>query len=285
MFFSFRTREAWPLVCAHRGARSIAPENTLAAAKAGLAAGADFWELDVQMTADGELVVHHDDELTRTTDAAVRAELTHLAPYRADALALNEIRQLDAGSWFVDRDPYGTIATGEVEAPDALRGVHVPTLREALIFSRDNAFPVNIEIKDHAGRPGDATVTDKIIDCVRELGMPRMVLLSSFNHGYLRRARELAPEIPRGVLVEGSLPEAPVRYAADLGAAAFHPDHTLLVPILVSAFRAAGIAVNTWTVNGEDRAEELAAMGVNALITDWPQRFVPYLQGWEGTPS
>ena len=95
---------------AHAGARSLAPENTLAAARKALEVGADLWETDVAVTSDGELILFHDDSLARTTNAPVR--FPDRSPWTFTTFTLAEIRSLDAGSWFVETDPFGQIAAG-----------------------------------------------------------------------------------------------------------------------------------------------------------------------------
>ena len=144
-------------VCAHRGARAIAPENTLMAAREALNAGADFWELDVAWSADKKLVVFHDEYLDRTTDVREHAGFLDRAPWPVHAFSLEELRRLDAGSWFAIADPYGTIAAGNVrqETLAAMSGQRIPTLGEALEFSRANNLPVNLEIKDQLQAPDD----------------------------------------------------------------------------------------------------------------------------------
>ncbi|HEX32441.1 MAG TPA: glycerophosphodiester phosphodiesterase, partial [Candidatus Acetothermia bacterium] len=97
---------------AHAGARSLAPENTIAAARKAQLVGADMWELDVAVTSDGELILFHDDSLARTTNA-VEAFPTR-APWTFTTFSLEEIRTLDAGSWFAKTDPFGEIAAGKV---------------------------------------------------------------------------------------------------------------------------------------------------------------------------
>jgi glycerophosphoryl diester phosphodiesterase len=136
-----------PLVIAHRGARSLAPENTLAAAMAAWRLGADGWELDVRMTKDGELILMHDETLSRTTNAP--SLFPNRSPWLVSDFTLEEIKMLDAGSWFVDQDPYGTIAAGEVSPEEAakFRGEKVPTLKEALALTKELGFWVNIELK------------------------------------------------------------------------------------------------------------------------------------------
>ncbi|MBW2561125.1 MAG: glycerophosphodiester phosphodiesterase, partial [Deltaproteobacteria bacterium] len=129
-------------IIAHRGARSLAPENTLAAARRAREAGADLWETDVTVTKGGELVLLHDESLTRTTD--VRDRFPNREPWHCSAFILREIRLLDAASWFEKADPFGQIAAGVVGKEDlsAYRGERIPTLREALQFTRDTSFPV-----------------------------------------------------------------------------------------------------------------------------------------------
>ena len=122
---------------AHRGARSLAPENTLAAARKGLEAGADMWELDIQITADGELIVIHDTTLKRTSN--VREVFPNRKPWLVHEFTLDEIRLLDFGSWFRKQDPFGQIAAGMVAESDLASYVHqqAPTLKEALTFTLD----------------------------------------------------------------------------------------------------------------------------------------------------
>ena len=157
-----------PLVIAHRGARAHAPENTLAAARLAHNHGADLWELDVCRTRDGVLVVMHDDTCARTTYARLHPALAGRAPWPVHELTRDELRGLDAGSWFVEGDPFGRIALGEV-GPGmcrAYKGEPVPTLAEALALTRSLRWRVNVEIKDLAGTPGDATVVDEVLSLV-----------------------------------------------------------------------------------------------------------------------
>ena len=117
-------------------ARSLAPENTLAAARKALEIGADLWELDVAMTADGELFVVHDDTLERTSN--VREVFPDRKPFSNYLFTLEEVKRLDFGSWFVSTDPFKQIAAGNVSAAEqeSYRGEKAPTLREALAFTR-----------------------------------------------------------------------------------------------------------------------------------------------------
>ena len=104
-------------IIAHRGARSLAPENTLAAARKAHGLGADLWETDVAVTADDQLVLMHDDAMTRTTNVADIFPERVPAAFSTSSLA--EIRSLDAGSWFERDDPFGQVAAGAVDSRNA----------------------------------------------------------------------------------------------------------------------------------------------------------------------
>ncbi len=262
-------------VGAHRGARSIAPENTLFAARKALETGAHFWECDVRLSGDDVPLIFHDDDFVRTTDVARRPEFASRAPFAAHDFTAAEARTLDAGAWFADTDPYGTVASGEVPESDlaAVRGQRVPTLEEILVFCRDNAFPVNLEIKDHQDLPGHEKAVPLVLDALRRTKTEHLALLSSFNHAYMAAVREAAPHIPTAALFHDALPKNAAAYLLSLGAAACHPHFELVDADLVRALHAEGLKVNAWTVNDIGLGRELLALGVDAVVTDWPQRF------------
>ncbi|OIQ52398.1 Glycerophosphoryl diester phosphodiesterase [Pseudodesulfovibrio hydrargyri] len=258
-------------VCAHRGARALAPENTMLAAELGLVHGADFWEMDVQRTADGELVVFHDDDLGRTTDVSARHEFCERAPWPLRLFSLEELRSLDAGTWFAESDPYGTIARGEVRPADLgrMRGQRIPSLEKVLAFTRRNDFPMNLEIKDLEYAPGDLSIVSQVLRRIREAKAEDLILVSSFNHDYLAEMHRLAPEIPLAALVEGDHPENIERHLADLGAVGYHPDEAILDEDMVRRLTGAGIHVSPYTVNDMDRALSLIEAGCFGIITDF----------------
>ncbi|TLN05369.1 glycerophosphodiester phosphodiesterase [bacterium] len=256
---------------AHRGARSLAPENTLPAAAKALALGADLWELDVAVTRDGELVVLHDDTLERTSNVA--ALFPDRRPWSVWTFTFDELRQLDFGSWFAEKDSFGQIQAGAINAGDlaSFTNVPIPTLREALEFTRDHRWRVNIEIKDATNLPGDAFVVEKVVALVQELDIVDRVVLSSFNHGYLKRARAANAEIVTAALVESAVKD-PVALLEATGAQAYNPPLKDINEEAVRAVRAAGYDVLVWTVNEEDDMRRLIDWGVSGIITDFPQR-------------
>ncbi|HCG05280.1 MAG TPA: glycerophosphodiester phosphodiesterase [Desulfovibrio sp.] len=281
----FAPHQGRVLCIAHRGARSVAPENTILAAQRGLEEGADLWELDVQLTADGHLVVVHDDTLERTTDVASRPEYAHRAPWRVCDFTLVEVRGLDAGGWYQAADPFGQVASGGVTADDLrlFPGLRIPTLDEALAFTADHGWRVNVEIKDMTVNadgspgspgcppyPGDAAVVRAVLECIRAHGLTEKVILSSFRHDYLRHAAAMQPALALAALVEDVRPADPVALCRDLGVVAYHPGDDIVTEADVAALRAMGVAVNVWTVNEEADMRRFIDWGVSGLITDFP---------------
>ncbi len=183
---------------AHRGARSLAPENTILAARKAVAVGADMWEMDVALTKDGQIVVLHDDTLERTSNA--REVFPDRAPWNVHDFTFDELLKLDFGAWFGDQDPFGQIAdrTVTIQEQQNFSNTRIPTLREALEFTRDYKFRINIEIKDHTGTPGDISIVESVVDMVGQMNMAGSVLISSFNHDYIARSKARDPNIPTG---------------------------------------------------------------------------------------
>lgn len=272
MFFDYLPEEG--LVCAHRGTRSIAPENTLLAMRKARECGAHFWETDVRMSRDGSLILFHDATLDRTTDILTNRLIHGHQHHSTNQFTVGELRQLDAGSWFLADDPFGTVSGGEVkEEPQIIRSQKIPLLQEALEWSGKYRFPVNLEIKDLETPAGDVEIVDKIMAMLRQTGTMDLVLLSSFRHEYLFRARSLNPAIGLAVLVEGQHPPHLIKYLDTLNAIAYHPEESLCDAELTNDLLRAGYHINTWTVNDCQRARKLMAKGIG-IITDWPQRLL-----------
>ena len=266
---------------AHRGARSLAPENTLAAGLRALQAGADLWELDVAMTADGVPIVIHDQSLHRTSNAKDVFPLRR--PWWVHDSSFADIRSLDFGSWFREADPFGQIAAGAVseEELQSYAGERVPSLEEALQFTLANDWYVNIEIKDLRGTRSDVEIVAKVMRLVESLEMSDRVLISSFNRSYLRQAKAINPAIAMGVLVDR--PDFnPVQLAQDLKADAYHARVSALRTAHLSLLRQEGIAVFVWTVNEETTMRSLIEKGVSGIFTDFPQLLTSILSHQEG---
>lgn len=257
-----------PIVIAHRGARSIAPENTLLAAQKAHDLGADMWELDVAMTYDGELVVIHDDTLTRTSNAAVIYPKS--MPWNVRQFTLEELKKLDFGTWFIEKDPFGTIKDGSVSPADQekFKNLQIPTLEEALTFTKENHWKVNVEIKDLSRTPGDDVVVEKVIALVEKLDMDDDVIISSFKHEYLARSKQINPEISTAVLVDQEVDD-PVALTKEFNAQAYNPGIKSIGDLSkIRLIRDAGIDVYVWTVNDEATIRKLIHAGVSGIFTD-----------------
>ena len=241
---------ALPRVIGHRGAAGHAPENTLAGFRAAARLGAAGVEFDVKLTRDGELVLFHDDTLERTTDGRGRV---------ADH-SLEEIRALDAGIRF---------------APE-FRDERVPTLGLAIGLAVELGLSVNIEIKPSSAQE---TETGWALGRVLARDWPAGVgppLVTSFRPAALEALRAAAPWLPRGLLIWERPPDW-LATAQRLGCRVLNASHQHLDRNLVLAAKAAGLRIGSYTVNDAGRAAEIAAWGVDWVITDVPDRILPAL--------
>lgn len=256
---------------AHRGARSIAPENTLLAARKGLEAGADLWETDLAVTRDEALILMHDRLLLRTTD--VQQRYPDRAGDPLSTFSLAEIRSLDAGSWFLERDPHGQIAAGALSADDreACRGEEVPTLEEALVWTRDADWAMNLELKRLPAALDRFPLVQRVLAMIDRVGMPpERMRISSFRHRWLEEVHTLRPDLEIQALI-GDHADSPLDWGA-LKFKTYNVRHTLLTDEDIRRHKQMGLALNLFTVNDEEDMRRYAALGVDGLITDFPQR-------------
>ncbi len=256
---------------AHRGARSIAPENTLLAAQRGFEAGADLWETDLAVTRDEQLILFHDDLLVRTTDVPQRFPDRAQDPFTTFDLA--EIRSLDAGSWFVETDPHGQIAAGALSEADrrACRGEKIPTLEEALVFTRDANWRLNLELKKLPDPMAAFPVVPQVLAMIDRVGLnPDQVLVSSFQHAWLEEIRERRPSLEIQALI-GYHTDRPLDWG-DLAFATYNARATLIEDETIRQRKQDGVAINLFTVNEAADMRRFMALGVDGLITDFPQR-------------
>ncbi len=230
-------------VIAHRGYSSQAPENTMAAFGKALDVGNTHWELDVQMTKDGEVVVIHDETVDRTSDGEGLVK----------DLTLDQLRQLDFGSWF----------------DEAFTAERIPLLSDVLQTASEHDVWLNIELK--TGIVQYPEIEQRVIDLIHQYDMGQQVAISSFNHYSLKKVKEICPAMPIGLLYMAGLYE-PWHYAARLGAEALHPLYRSIVPEIVAGAKAAGIALRPFTVDEPALIQRMIAAGVDGIITNYPER-------------
>jgi len=234
-------------VLAHRGGGTLAPENTMAGLREGMRRGFRAIEYDIMLARDGVAVVMHDPYLGRTVAGAGNV-------FDYDAL---ELAAMDAGSWFAR----------------AYDGEPVPLFVEFAGFCKAHGVWMNMEIKPAPGydiETGGAVARIAAGMFADEIAGGRwdlVPLLSSFSELALEAAREVAPEMPRALLMSELPPDWERRVQA-LGAVAVHVNHRHLTRELALAVKGAGYALFCYTVNEPMRAKELLSWGVDAFCTD-----------------
>ena len=256
------TSAAEPLVIAHQGGEKIWPSNTMYAFERAVDLGVDVLEMDAHATADGVLVLMHDDTVDRTTDGSGAIK----------DLTLADIQTLDAGHYWSDDDG--------ATYPFRDQGITVPTLES--LFVRYPDFPMNIEIK-----PDDAAVAHTLCELIRAHDKSDHVLIASFHPAPMDAFRAACPEVATSG-VEGEIRIFFGLNTLLLGAtyqpatAAFQvPEYSGDIHVVTGRFiRGAhrhNIAVHVWTVNETTDMQRFVDLGVDGIITDRPDRLLALL--------
>jgi glycerophosphoryl diester phosphodiesterase len=239
-----------PLIIGHRGASAVAPENTMAAFREALAAGADGIEFDVRLTRDGVPVVIHDSTLRRTGGV----------PHRVAELTREEISKVDVGSWFAETFANET----------------VPSLAELFKLFQSNNSTLYLEMKCDSPA-GQRPLAEACVKAIDEHSLKSRVVVQCFQLPALKVFREIDPDIKTVALFEPSFTNPSVlsdqkiiNQATDIGAAALALHHRLARESLVLKAKAAGLHVAVWTVDDPAWIERARAIGVDALITNNP---------------
>jgi len=242
---------------AHRGSSGNAPENTLASFEMAIEAGADILEMDVHATCDGHIVVMHDALLERTTNG--------MGPVSTVTLA--ELKRLDAGYRF-------SPDKGKIH-PYRGRGITVPTLRE--VAERFPNVPFNIEVKQNEPR-----IEQAVFDLLSELRHSEITLLAAEQDFIMERIRRLDSDLPTNFASTEVLEFLQRLYQNDWRD--YHPRARALqipeeyegMPVLtqrsLDAAHLLGLEVHVWTINEESNMRRLLKMGVDGIMTDYPER-------------
>ena len=231
-------------IFAHRGARGYAPENTLSAFKKAHALHADGIELDVQLTKDGVVVICHDHSVDRTSNGH---------GWISD-FTLSELKCLDFGSWYHKE----------------FCGEPIPTLDEFLRWFCHTGMRLNIEIKQ--GPVIYTGIESQVIATVKKYDLLEQTFISSFYHPSLVTVKQLCPDIKTGVLF-ACRPLNPLDFCTQTQADYLHPAWDVLDTQWVSEAKKAGIRIHTYTVNENDQFRFVSEMGVDAIFTDYPDRW------------
>lgn len=234
---------------AHRGMSSLAPENTLAAFALCGQHGIRWIECDVDILADGTVVVSHDDTLDRCTDQS-----GHLAE-----LTKADLGDIDAGSWF----------------HDDFIGEPIPTFEQLITLANQHELNINVEIKScSAGWAMTDKLIANVITALAQLDTGRELIVSSFNHLALAEFKRRRPQTSVACLFEAaSLGDDWESVMQACGADYIHPEDQSLTQAMVARFKSSGYKINVYTVNDLARANQLFNWGVDGVFTDIAHRF------------
>jgi glycerophosphoryl diester phosphodiesterase len=233
------------MVTAHRGHAKAAPENTLSAMRKAIESGADYVEMDVHLTADGQVVLLHDRDLKRVAGVS----------RRLDELTFEQVQELDVGSWF---------------AP-AFAGERVPTLNEVIVLCRGK-IRLNIELKIFGQ---DRQLAEKVAAIVREQNMEGDCLVTSLDYDALQEAKRHNPGLRTGLIVAHALGDIS---RLDLDALSVRAN--FLSDGLLRAAHRHGREVHVWTVNDAPEMSRLMQRGVDNLITSNPDLAIHVRSEW-----
>jgi glycerophosphoryl diester phosphodiesterase len=235
---------------AHRGASGYYPENTMLAFQKGVEMGCEGIETDVQLTKDGVLILCHDELLDRTTDGkGLIAEKNY-----------SEIAGLDAAKLWGGK----------------FKSVTVPTLEELLDYVKDKDIIINLELKNSIIDYKD--IEKQVIDMVYKYKLKEKVIISSFNHYSIVRCKEIDNTLKLGLLYDCCIYK-PGKYASELGVNAVHPSfYSLNNEEVVKEIRSHNLMINTWTVNDEKYMHLLAKLGIDGIITNYPDKLKKVLE-------
>jgi len=235
-------------IYAHRGSKGNYPENSMLAFKKAIEAGACGMEFDIHMTKDGELVVIHDPTLDRTTTGT-----GYIKDY-----TLAEIRNFSIGAKYTEFKHYDPSWDAEV----------VPTLTEVLELCKAHDLEVNIELKTYmVAYPG---IEEAMFKVVHEVGYPpEKVIYSAFHLPTILRIQALDKTAKTAWLLENFIP-MPADYLETLKLEALHMDKNIIFSNL-EYWRSVANRLRVWTVNDELEMRKLVELGVEAIITDYPE--------------
>ncbi len=250
------------MVIAHQGGEDLRPSNTLPAFANAVALGVDVLEMDIHLTADGEIVVMHDATVDRTTDGSGAIK----------EMTMAEIKALDAGDYWTDDDGRTYPYRGQ--------GIAVPTLRGALEAFPD--MPMNIEIKQK-----EPPMVEPFCALIREYGMADQVLVASFHPEAMMAFRETCPEVATSMVEDEIRPFFALNLAFLGGVYPFPaeamqvPEYSgnlhVVTPRFVRAAQRQNVAVHVWTVNDPADMQRMLDVGVNGIITDRPDLLLELL--------
>jgi Glycerophosphoryl diester phosphodiesterase len=229
---------------AHRGFSGYYPENTMLAFRKAVEVGCDGIETDLHMTKDGVIVICHDEKIDRTTDGT-----GFILNYTYE-----ELCKFDAG----------------IKYGEQFKKERIPSIDEFLNYVKDKNLLINFELKNNIILYEE--LEQKVIQKVHEFKIEKNIILSSFNHYSMIRVKEIDNSIKTGLLYEATLYKVD-EYAEMVGADALHPFYPAVMDNkIVEDIKKKGIMINAYTVNEEEDMKRLIALGIDGIITNYPDR-------------
>ncbi len=234
---------------AHRGFSGAYPENTMLAFEQALKAGCEGIEFDVHLSRDGEVVILHDETVDRTShQSGTVKDMTYA-----------ELQQVDVSYRFGGQ--YGV--------------QRIPTLREYFELVQERDIVTNLELKTGVYEyPG---IEAAVYEQIRAYHMEKKVVISSFNHHSVLRMKALAPELACGFLSDTWILDVG-DYVESYGVEAYHPEFHMLTVKALADLKAHSIQINTWTVNQPEDIRHMIALGVDGIISNYPDRVAELLK-------
>ena len=229
---------------AHRGSSGSYPENTRLAFEKAIEAGADMIEMDCRLSKDGHVVVIHDDRLDRTARAKGFV----------NGKTLRQLKKLDVGAWL----------------KKSFKGERIQTLEEILEIV-SGKVEINLEIKSVLRGP--LGIELKVLFIVSHFDYLERAIFSSFDYQSLRRLRELAPDVRIGVLYGAGIKDNPFQAAREMNAYSLHIQREFATPHFLEEARELGLKSFVWTVNEVKEMEKFLSLGVDGIISDFPEKF------------
>jgi glycerophosphoryl diester phosphodiesterase len=240
-------------VVAHRGASGYAPETTLEAYRLALEMGVDFVEMDIHMLGDGTLVAMHDPDVKRTTDGKGRLS----------RLTLEQVKSLDAGSWFNRAYPR--------KARPEYAGLRVPTVQEIFDLVKKSSAGVYAELKNPERYP--AGLESALISMIRENRFEKRSRVISFSAESIGKIKKLDAAIQTGLLI--SRPgRDPVGKTIRVPADELAMRYDRATPAIINSAKEQGLSVSVWTVDRKPDMERMMRIGVDRITTNYPDRLL-----------
>jgi glycerophosphoryl diester phosphodiesterase len=251
-------------IVAHRGASGYAPEITLEAYRLALEMKADFVEMDIRMLRDGTLVAIHDPDVKRTTNGTGR--ISEFTP--------GELKVLDAGSWFNKANPQ--------KARPEYAGLQVPTLHEIINLVKESPAGFYIEIKDPEMYSPD--FESSLLSVIHNARLQRRTRILSFSAASIRKIKALDSSIQTALLISRRERD-PVKATLRVPADELAIRHDLATTPIIDAAHENGLAVSVWTVDREHDLERMIRIGVDRIITNYPDIVRRRIEAHPGHPG